>query len=111
MRRILPFATLALAGCVTTVDDIRGREVRDDVTTARSVSEVRDCLLQTVSLGRTPIVTGDSGRTEILFQTPEAGAVFHYELTARADGSRVVARRKNNIAEGFNAGRRCYPAS
>lgn len=109
MRRLIPIAALALAGCVTTLSDIREREVQDDIVTARELAEVRDCLLQTVSYGRTPIVTGNADRTEIVIQTGAAGAIFHYVLTATDTGTRVEARRKNNIADGFNAGRTCYP--
>jgi hypothetical protein len=111
MRYLILIVAFALSGCVTTLSDIREREVQDDVVTARALPEVRDCLLQTVSYGRTPIVTGNGDRTEIVFQTGAAGAIFHYVLTATDSGTRVEARRKNNIADGFNAGRACYPAN
>lgn len=108
MRKIIPLAALSLAGCVTALDDIRQREVQDDTVTARPLTQVRDCLLETLGVGRNPIVLGDNERAEVTFQTAEAGAIFYYVLTAEDAGTRVVARRKNNIANGFNEARECY---
>lgn len=110
MRTLIALTPLALAACVTPLDDIRQREVQDDITTARALPAVRDCLLETLGVGRNPIVTGDNSRAEVVFQTADAGAIFHYELTATTTGTRVIARRKNNIANGFDDARACYPA-
>lgn len=110
MRLVLLGAMAAsLAGCVTTLNDIRGREVQDDVVTSRTLAHVRDCLLQTLgTVGRTPLAVGDDNRTEVTFSVGPAGVVFHYTLSSVDEGTRVEARRKNNIADGFGAGRSCY---
>lgn len=109
MRLFVVGAALVLSGCVTTLSDIRGREVQDDIVTARDIPTVRDCLLQTFgTVGRTPLAVGDSQRSEVTFSVGPAGVVFHYTLTAVEGGTRVEARRKNNIADGFNQGRACY---
>ncbi len=112
MRNILVLlAALALPACVTSMSDIRDREVQDDLVTKRALSAVRECLITELSAGRQPFVNGDDARTEITFSTAEAGFIFHYTLTAVNGGTRVQARRKNNMANGFNTGRGCYADS
>lgn len=106
---VLALAAASVAGCVTTLDDIREREVQDDLVTERALPVVRDCLLATLgAVGRTPLTVGDDRRSEVMFSVGPAGVVFHYTLTAVDGGTRVEARRKNNIADGFNSGRACY---
>lgn len=51
---------------------------------------------------------GNDERAEVMFSVGPAGVVFHYTLTSMGPGTRVQARRKNNIADGFNSGRACY---
>lgn len=110
MRKIslVLLTLLALPGCVTSMSDIRDREVQDDIVTERALPAVRECLITELSTGKTPFVNGDDIRTEITFSTEQAGFIFHYTLTAVDGGTRVQARRKNNIANGFNLGRQCY---
>ena len=102
---------LALTACVTSISDIRDREVQDDLVTDLALPAVRECLITELSAGRQPFVNGDDTRTEITFSTEQAGFIFHYTLTAVDGGTRVQARRKNNIADGFNTGRKCYADS
>ncbi len=106
--RTLILPPLLLSGCVTGLDDIRQREIQDDVVTAKPSQDVRDCLVSTLAILRTPLETGTDQRKALVFSSPEAGAIFHYVLTAVDEGTRVEARRKNNIADGFNDARRCY---
>lgn len=109
MRIVFSLITvLSLSACATTMTDIRDREVQDDVVTSRSLPDVRECLITKLSAGRQPFVNGDDTRTEITFSTEAAGFIFHYTLTAADGGTRVQARRKNNIANGFARGRECY---
>lgn len=107
-RAIVAATALLLTACVTSLDDIRNREVQDDLVSARSLPSVRDCLLATLGTLRTPVVLGNDQGAELLFSDGAAGVIFHYRLTAAGEGTRVEARRKNNIADGFNAARDCY---
>ena len=107
---LLVIACAALSGCVTSLNDIKGREVQDDIVTKQALPAVRDCLLATLgTTGRTPLATGNDQQANVMFSTGETGVIFHYTLTAADGGTRVEARRKNNIADGFNSGRACYP--
>lgn len=109
MRSAILLGAALVSGCVTTLDDIRDREVQDDIVAVKPLPEVRDCLLATLgAVGRTPLVLGDEGKAEVMFSVGPAGVVFHYTLTAVNEGTHVEARRKNNIADGFNSGRACY---
>lgn len=108
-RTLLIGIGLTLTGCVTTLDNIRDREVQDDIVTSRPLPQVRDCLLAKLgAVGRTPMTLGDERQAEVMFSVGPAGVVFHYTLTAVANGTRVEARRKNNIADGFKSGQLCY---
>ena len=72
---------------------------------ARSQSrKFEHCLVTKLSSWRTPIETGTSDRKELAFASEAAGMIFHYTLTATPDGTRVEARRKNNIAPGKQLG-------
>lgn len=97
-----------LTACATTMNDIADREVQDDVVTAQSMSTVRDCLVSTLADLRTPVETGDDTRKVIAFSNQQAGMIFHYTLTRVEGGTRVEARRKNSIADGFNRAGACY---
>src|SRR5690606_3391097 len=99
-------AAVLVSGCVTSLNDIRNREVQDDLVTAKSIPEIHDCLLATLGILRTPVTLGDDKRSEVMFSMPAAGVVFHYTLTAVENGTRVQARRKNNIADGFDNARK-----
>lgn len=110
MKRLAPLAALALSGCITTMDSMTTKPPQDEVTTPRSMREVRDCLVSTLGVMRTPLETGDDQRKVLAFSTAEAGVIFHYTLTPVGSGTRVIARRKNAIADGFTAARACYPA-
>lgn len=108
MKRFLPLAALALSGCITTLDSMTAKPPQDDLVTARSLREVRDCIVTKLGVMRTPLETGTDQRKELAFSTAEAGVIFHYVLTPEGTGTRVVARRKNAIADGWDAARRCY---
>jgi hypothetical protein len=109
MRLLALLAVAAvISACQTNMEDIRNREIQDDVVVSRSVQQIRDCLVSKLSSWRTPVETGNDHRKEIAFASEAAGMIFHYTLTATANGTKVEARRKNNIAPGFNSARECY---
>ena len=109
MRSFVIAAVIPLTACMTSMTDLRTREVQDDVVTARTLEAVQQCLLtELASMGRQPFVNEVNGSTEVAFSTTDAGVIFHYTLTDAANGTRVQARRKNTIANGFDDARECY---
>lgn len=64
--------------------------------------------MEKLAVYRTPTEIGDDAKRELIFSTERAGAIFHYVLEATPQGTHVSARRKNNIADGFNSARECY---
>lgn len=108
VRYAIPLAAIGLSACTTPMNDIAAREVQDDIVVDRPLAAVRDCLVSTLADLRTPVETGDDQSKVVAFSSPQAGMIFHFTLTRVDGGTRVQARRKNNIANGFNKARACY---
>lgn len=108
VRYAITLAAIGLSACTTPMNDIAAREVQDDVVVARPLAAVRDCLVSTLADLRTPVETGDDRSKVVAFSSAQAGMIFHYSLTSVDGGTRVQARRKNSIADGFNKARACY---
>jgi hypothetical protein len=90
------------------MEDASSFPVADDLTSTRSVREIRDCLVPIVSGGQaSPIETGTDQQKTIAF-TGNAGVFVSYSLTATPQGTRVVASRRGVVGDNFERARACY---
>lgn len=108
LRLLAAAAGLLLAGCVTSLADIRQKQAQETVVSSKPVEEIERCIVLSQPGGRTPYAATVDGVRELTISQEGAGAVMLFQMRPVTGGTEVTFRRKGALVNYDDAARRCY---